>query len=300
LLQATPPTRLLGRRIVETALGDLSFSAYKIYPERAFAFFLAPTALSGFLALLLPLLVVEWMRSHRRLTLIAITLAAMALIATVSRQWVLGALAGFLLLAYLQPRSLSRVSGGLLGGGAILALVFGLGLLNSTYIGERFGRLSNPAEDRNVTTRLQRQTDFFHYALHNPKIVGIGNGFATQDLVERGIVTGEQAAALRAGYSDNSFLLEMWNHGLLAALLYIGLLAAALRTGIRAARRAGERGLLAAGLTASLMTALALHFTDNFFSEAVFLKTWLWLTIGWVMAESAAILGPEGGADDDA
>jgi hypothetical protein len=111
----------------------------------------------------------------------------------------------------------------------------------------------------------------------------VGRGFANQDLIDRGVVDAATAAYLRSGFNDNVFLLESYNHGILAGLVYLVLIGAALVRGVVASRRPGPGQTLAAGLTASLATAFVLHFFDNYFSESVFMKAGLWLLIGVLM-----------------
>jgi hypothetical protein len=113
-----------------------------------------------------------------------------------------------------------------------------------------------------------------------PATFAVGKGFAGQDLVERGLVSAPTADTLRAGLNDNVFLLEVFNHGIVAGLLYVGLFVTALTRILRAARRrAGETALLA-GIGSALVAALVLQFSDNYFSESVFMKMFLWLLIG--------------------
>jgi hypothetical protein len=108
----------------------------------------------------------------------------------------------------------------------------------------------------------------------------LGRGFALQDLVERGRVDSATAAYLRSGFTDNVFFLELRNHGLLAAAVYLALVGVALARGVTACRRPGPGLAPVATLTASLTAALLLHFFDNYFSESVFMKSGLWLLIG--------------------
>lgn len=296
VLQVMPLTSDLIRMLLFSTIPDSAEVSYRVYPSRAFGFFLAPTGLSGFMAMMLPLLVADLLKPERdrsRLTGVTILAVLLTLIATVSRQWVPAALIGFLAMVWLRPRTMGKVSGAFIGSGLLIGLLFALGLLESSYLVERFSRLSSPSEDPNVTTRLQRLIDFIHYAAANPMIVLIGNGFATQDLVERGVVVGEQAEELRAGYSDNSFLLELWHRGLAAALLYVGLLIGALRLGIRASRRVKLQQPIIVGLTSALLVGITLHFIDNYFSEAIFIKAWFWLLLGWLVAEASRTLSGE-------
>ena len=53
-------------------------------------------------------------------------------------------------------------------------------------------------------------------ALDRPSEYVAWKGFAGQDIVSRELVSAETATELRQGLSDNVFLLEVFNHGIVA------------------------------------------------------------------------------------
>jgi hypothetical protein len=64
-------------------------------------------------------------------------------------------------------------------------------------------------------------------------------------------------------------------------LLYLGLFLTALVRVLAAARRnIGRETALLAGIGSALVAALVLQLSDNYFSESVFMKMFLWLLIG--------------------
>jgi cell division protein FtsW (lipid II flippase) len=167
--------------------------------------------------------------------------------------------------------------------GAWLAL--GQAGLDAGYLSERFSRLGG--DDPNVAVRVDRVESFLAQKQETSVTdLMLGSGFATQDIVARGLVGTREARQLRAGYTDNVFLLELYNHGLVAAVLYVVLLVGALVRVLRASRRRSASPWLG-GLAAALTTALILHFFDNYFSEAVFMQTFLWILVGLAMGLAA-------------
>jgi hypothetical protein len=113
-----------------------------------------------------------------------------------------------------------------------------------------------------------------------PTTFAVGKGFAGQDLVARGLVSAPAADTLRAGLNDDVFLLEVFNHGIVAGVLYLGLFVTALLRVLAAARRAVAGAFLLAGIGSALAVALVLQLSDNYFSESVFMKMFLWLLVG--------------------
>jgi uncharacterized membrane protein YeaQ/YmgE (transglycosylase-associated protein family) len=105
---------------------------------------------------------------------------------------------------------------------------------------------------------------------------------------------------LRRGVNDNSFLLEWFNHGLLAGILYLLIMVGVIVVAVRESlRRSGPEATLLAGLAAALVTATVLHFFDRYFSESMFMKTLLWTLVGATVGVIAARRGadePEGSA----
>lgn len=279
--QALGPTREITREFLVTIAPTFTEGAYRVYPERAFALFAAPTALSGFLAMVLPLIFVTSgiVGPRARILLAAVgLLAGVALIATYSRQWVPALALGLIALAFMRPSAAGR--GLLIGGITATAAAFALsaGGLDSAYLNQRFSSLGS--DDQNVQTRLDRQRRFLGGAEAGSLDTFAGRGFAGQDIAARDLTDARTTDELREGLSDNSFLLEWFNHGIAAALLYalivIGVTAAAVRG---ARRRTAESPMLAA-LGATLITGIALHFLDNYFSEAIYMKTFWWILIG--------------------
>jgi hypothetical protein len=295
LAQAIPATSGATRSVLFTIAPEFVENGYVVYPERAFALFQAPTTLSGFLACMLPLFVVAIAVARgraRTLLAIAAVLAGLALIATYSRQWAPALALGLLALAALRPAALGRL---MVVGAVVLTVIafaFSSGSLDSAYLSERFSGLGS--DDANVQLRLKRQREFFALVDASSADTLLGRGFAGQDIDARDLTDLRTTEALRSGVNDNSFLLEWFNHGLLAGILYflivVGVIAAAAR---EARRRTDTEATLLAGLAAALVTAAALHFFDNYFSESVFMKTLLWAMLGaaagLVAAQRAAL-----------
>jgi O-antigen ligase len=278
--QVFPRTEGAVRELLLAIAPAFSAAGYSVYPNRAFALFAAATILAGFLAVALPLLLAAIESAHgrtRALLAAAAVAASVGMLATYSRQWLPALSVGLLVLGLLKP----GMAGRLLALGAVAAAVVffvGGGALDRGYLADRFGSLGTG--DTNVQTRLERQRTFFSVAADQPLETLAGRGFAGQDLVARRLVDDGTAQQIRAGVNDNAFLLELFNHGLVAALLYVGLIAAALGRAVRVARRPGPQQAIAAGLAAALAAAVALHFCDNYFSETVFMKTFLWMLVG--------------------
>jgi hypothetical protein len=280
LLQAAAPGP--ANSLLRALAPNFTSSALEVYPDRAFALFGAPTTLCGFLAFAIPLFIAsaEFVRRRQRVLLaIATVLCLLAALATYSRQWVPALAAGLIVLAVLRLRTTKQM---VITAAVVLVLAwtaFASGALNQSYLGERFNSLST--QDANVQSRLTRQKAFIGLAWHDPATFFIGKGFAGQDLVARNLVSANTAERLREGLSDNVFLLEVFNHGLIAGLLYLGLFLTALkRILLSAATRRTSDSALLAGVGAALVVALVLQLSDNYFSESVFMKTLLWLLIG--------------------
>ena len=268
-------------KVLRTVAPDFTSTAYRTYPDRAFAFFAAPTILAGFFAvvllLLLPL-VGERQASFRGLTWIALVMAPLGALATYSRQWVPAVGIGLIVVSAVRLRATGRILI-VTGLGVLVAwALLGGGALDRSYLEERFHRLG--PTDINVQTRVARQEAFLALAREHPADFAVGKGFSGQDIVTRGLVPSETAQALREGLNDNVFFLEVFNHGIAAGMLYLGLMAAALTRILRAARSGGPHARELAGIGAALATALALHLLDNYFSEVVFMKMLLWTIVG--------------------
>jgi len=283
--QSTPGLQGSVRDLLSTLAPSFAPNAYQVYPERAFALFTAPTALSGYLAVALPVFIASMSianKDRRRILIFAISATVLALIATYSRQWVPALAIGLLVLVIIRP-PVPRRTVFTAGATVVLAsLALSSGVLNSGYFSERFSRLGT--NDQNVEIRLERQREFFAATRAGGPDSLLGRGFAGQDIVARNLTDIKTTDALRQGVNDNSFLLEFFNHGLVAGLLYVGILLGVLGGAIRMARQPGPYSALLAGLSASLVTAMALHFFDRYFSETVFMKMLLWMLIGFTLA----------------
>lgn len=283
--QELPATQSGVSQLLLNLAPDFAGAGYQVYPERAFALLTAPTTLAGFLAVMAPPLIVLFAQSRggvKALAGAALIAATGGLIATYSRQWTLALAVGLALLCLLRLERTARVVAIVAASAfAAWALIAG-GALDSSYLGQRFSSLG--LADANVQTRLERQQEFLTQAVNDPAMTLVGHGFAGQDIVARGLVDQSGALHLREGVSDNSFLLEIFNSGFVAGLLYLGLLVAALLIAVRAVRRGHPHRELLAGLAAALATAITLHLLDNYFSSAVFMKTLLWLLVGATIA----------------
>ena len=207
-----------------------------------------------------------------------------ALIATYSRGWVFGFAAGLIALACAHARLFRRaiavtIMAAIVGFGAVAT-----GALNGSYLTDRFSTLG--PGDANVQTRLTRENIYFNWAAHAPVSAVVGEGFSEQDLVERNLVAGSTEANLVSGVSDNGYLLEAYSHGLIDTLLLVAALVSTLVLGMRAARRADADRWLLSGLTAAVGAMLVLHM-EQFFYQAVFMRTFLWLVIGLLVGAVA-------------
>lgn len=296
LAQAVPPTSDAARTFLTTISPAFVPGAYDVYPERAFALFPAPTALAGFLAMMLPLFLVSIGVARGRahtLLVTAVGFAGFALIATYSRQWAPALALGLITLAVLRPSAFRRSV--LLGAVVVAGVGFALssGSLNSDYLNERFSSLGGG--DANVQLRLERQRAFFATADASSADTLLGRGFAGQDIAARDLTDARTTDELRAGFNDNSFLLEWFNHGILAAAMYLLIVLGVTAAAARGARRTGEQSALLAGLSATLVTAIALHFFDNYMSEAIYMKMILWILIGATAGLLAAQRAGSGG-----
>jgi hypothetical protein len=278
LFQDGAPTA--ANRFLDTLAPSFTATALKTYPHRAFALFTAPTTLCGFLALAVVLAagVGTTVRRNRTVLVAASMACVLGALATYSRQWVPAVAAGILALAWLRLGATRKLLMGTLLIAAVTWTAFASGALNSAYLAKRFHSLGHG--DANVQTRISRQKEFLELARSGPSTFLIGKGFAGQDLVKRGLVAPDQGGALRAGLNDNVFLLEVFNHGLAAGLLYLGLFVTAVRRVFRAARAGGSEAPMLAGVGAALIAAFVLQLSDNYLSEAVFMKTFLWMLVG--------------------
>jgi hypothetical protein len=285
--QALPGTQGWVRDLIINLAPSTGPSSFEVYPERAFALFQAPTTLAGFFAVSMVLLVgciTEFRGRSRFLIVAALVMASLAVIATYSRQWVPAVLMGLIVLGLVKPGGFGRA---LLVSVIPVTLVWGAlgsGILDQRYLDERFQRLGR--NDRNIAVRLERQDSFLRLAEEGTFQSLVGYGFAGQDLAQRGAIDSTTARRLREGSNENSFLLEFYNHGVLAGLLYLAILLAGLIKGVIAARRPGAHQALLSGLTAALATAMTLHLFDNYFSESIFMKMMLWLIVGLIFALS--------------
>jgi hypothetical protein len=266
--------------LLGVASPDFTSTALRTYPERAFALFAAPTILAGFfaMAILLLLPVADRQARARGVPWLALMLAALGALATYSRQWVPALAVGLIVLCALRLRAIGRiVIVSALGALVAWAFLAG-GALDRSYLEQRFQSLGST--DLNVRIRVERQQEFVALALDRPSEYVVGKGFAGQDIVSRELVSSEIATELRQGLSDNVFLLEVFNHGIVAGLIYVGLMVAALTRILQAARRGGPHAAKLAAVGGALAAALVLHALDNYFSEAVFMKTFLWIVVG--------------------
>ncbi|HEX2087481.1 MAG TPA: hypothetical protein VHF89_17490 [Solirubrobacteraceae bacterium] len=284
LLQVLPPTAALTRTFLETLAPSFAPNSYLRYPARAFAFFQAPTTLAGFLTIMLVFFLgaLPAVRGGtRRLMLLTLLLVGPALIATYSRQWVPAVLAGLLTLTLLRPQLALRgvVVGGLSAAFVLAALT--VGSLDQTYLTQRFS--GGGGTDDNLIDRLAQPGEFLAVQAEADVEVVTGRGFAGEDLIDRGEVSGTVAQRLREGLpTENSILLEVFNHGIVAGLLLVAIVVAAIVSGRRVVRARAPGWPIAAGLTAALATAAVLAIADAYLSQSIFMKALLWMLIGWV------------------
>jgi hypothetical protein len=268
-------------RVLQALAPNFTTSALKTYPNRAFALFTAPTTLAGFFTVATLLLIaasnaVE--RRQRKYVLVATFLCVLGMLATYSRQWVPALAAGLVALAWMRLGMSRRVIAAAAVTLFVASLLLSTGVLSSSYLDARFSTLGT--SDVNVQTRISRQKTFISLVKSDPTTFAVGKGFAGQDLVARGLVSAPAADTLRTGLNDNVFLLEVFNHGIVAGLLYLGLFMTATFRILGAARRRVGSTALLAGIGSALVAAFVLQLSDNYFSEAVFMKMFLWLLIG--------------------
>jgi hypothetical protein len=260
---------------------DFTPGAYHSYPNRAFGLFAAATILSCFLGVMIALLIGSLPALSPRRQILAGSAAAAAVaaeIATASRQWLPAVALALVVLAIVRVGIIARL---FVLGSVTLAVIWLLaahGALDSSYAQQRFERLGR--DDVNVQTRLARQREFFSTAYERPITTVIGHGFAGQDIVSRALVTENAAQELRVGVNDNSFLLEVFNHGLGAGVLYVVLAFVALARVLAASAWQGDRGVYASAVASALSAAILLHLFDRTFSEAIFMKAFFWLLVG--------------------
>jgi hypothetical protein len=268
-------------RVLGALAPNFTTTGLKTYPHRAFALFSAATTLAGFFAVALLLFVATLDagdRRQRRLLGVSTLLCFLGMLATYSRQWVPALAVGLVVLAWLRLGAARRL---IASAGVVLLLawlLFSSGALSGSYLEKRFSTLGT--NDVNVQSRLSRERTFIKLVRRDPITFAVGKGFAGQDLVARGLVSSPAAETLRSGINDNVFLLEVFNHGIVAGLLYLSLFVTALTRVLAAARRRLGATSLLAGIGSALVAALVLQFSDNYFSESVFMKTFLWLLIG--------------------
>jgi hypothetical protein len=288
LAQSLPGTDAVAREFIFSVSPTTAESSYRTYAERSFALFQAATTLAGFLAVMIVLLIAYtaevrgWMRF---LLWASVILGSLGLFATYSRQWVPAVLLGIAVVALLRPGRFGRALGLALVPAAVVYVALNLGALDQDYLGERFNRLGS--QDSNVQVRLKRQNRFLELAAEGDPQSYLGVGFATQDLAERGVIDTATARRLRAGSNENSFLLEYFNHGFVAGILYLTLVLVAIGRAVVGARRPGPHQAILAALAGALVTAAALHLFDNYFNESLFMKAFLWILIGMAIGLSA-------------
>jgi hypothetical protein len=290
IAQAVPITAGMVRDLLESLAPSFAPHGYERYPNRAFAFFEAPTALAGFLtvvALLLISIVSASSGRSRKVYLAVLILIGPALIATYSRQWVPALVVGMLVLAFQRPR--------LGGSGAVAILLAALitsgalaaGFLNSNYLSGRFGGTSQ--SQQNIADRLVQPRQFLNAQSIGGTEAIVGRGFANSDLVKRTTLNSGELERLQEGYpKENSILLEAFNHGVVACILLLGFLGTAIYVGGAIGRSPGPNQALGSGLAAAIAAAVVLMGSDQYFSETLFIKAVLWLLIGWVFGLQAA------------
>lgn len=285
LLQAAPGTKELMRTFFETVAPSSVGGGYRVYPDRSFALFFAPTSLSGFLvvtAMVMAVAATQMQGRSRRLLLFGAAAAGPALIATYSRQWVPALVVGVFVLAACRPQLGVRALAAM-GVAGVLALgALAGGLLDSEYLGERYSRLST--RDPNVQARLQAQRAFFDSLDVTEARAFFGRGLGVRDLIDRRLLPTLEGQRLRRSAGENAYYYVIFERGILAGIVYLGLIFAALAGGFRTARRGGGSAALAAGLTAALATAFVLHWLDPYFGDSMFMQAFLWLIVGMLVA----------------
>ena len=285
VLQAAPGTKEIIRSVFETVAPSSTAGGYRVYPDRSFALFFAPTALSGFLGvagLVLAVAATQMRGRPRRILLIAAAAAGPALIATYSRQWLPALVVGIFVLAACRPQLGLRAVAAMTVAGVLALGALGAGLLDSAYLGERYSRLST--RDPNVQARLDAQKAFFESLDVTEARAFFGRGLGVRDLIDRRLIPTLEAQRLRRNASENAYYYVVFERGIIAGLIYLGLLVAALVGGAKTARRGGPSAALAAGLTAALATAIVLHWLDPYFGDSMFMQAFLWLIVGMVVA----------------
>lgn len=301
LAQALAATGADARSLLELLAPDFVDAGYQSYPDRSFALFAAATTLSGFLAVMAPLLVALLAEARGRIRMLAglgLVLLVPALLATYSRQWLPALLAGLLVYAALRVRRLPRLLFAVAALAVVGVLAFAAGALDRGYFGERFSSVDR--SDPNIAVRLERQHEFFAFARDDPAAIMLGRGFASADLIQRDVVGVETGELLTQGGNENAFLLEVLDHGLVAGLVYAAFVVFALVRLIGSARRLPDASALLAALAAALVVAACLHLLDNYFSQAVFMKALFWLLLGLALGlrdrleARAAGLPPDG------
>jgi O-antigen ligase len=229
------------------------------------------------------LLIAGYSYVHGRARLLvasAIAAAGLGLVATYSRGWLIGAVPALLVFGLLNRASMRRV---LIVCATVLAIVWiglAVGALDVQYLDARFSAFGSG--DRNWQSRVTSQNHFLDVAAQEPGMMLIGHGFAGQDIVQRGLVDEETATKIRNGVSDNGYLLEIFDHGVVAAFVLLILMIQAWRRGFRALAVAGRDHLLLCGLLAALVAAGILHL-ENYFVTNIFMKIFFWLIVGMLV-----------------
>ncbi len=282
--QAIPATSGLVRKLLESLSPTFAAHGYQRYPNRAFAFFEAPTALAGFLAVMAVFaagLAIVYPGRVRRLALVTVIVIAPALIATYSRQWVPALAVGVLMLVALRPRVLAPGVVVVLIAASIVVGALVAGSLNATYLSGRFSGAGTARQ--NISDRLAQPGRFLAaQATGGPETI-VGRGFATSDILDRTTLSSDEVARLSEGLpKENSILLEIYNHGIAAGILLVGFLVGAMALGAGLSRNERLAAMPAIGLSAAVASCVVLAWSDQYFSEALFMKAILWLFIGWV------------------
>lgn len=289
VLQAIPATDQVAKQLLTILAPEITERGYASYPARAFAFFQAPTTLSGFLAVMVALLAGSLVDVRRRLmplVMLALAASVPALISTYSRQWAPALFVGIALLWVLSP----RVNGTVIIAMGLAAASAGIvlstpGGLDTSYLEDRFAGRAGTYE--NLRIRLREQSEFFNVQERGGAEAIVGRGFALRDLASRQVVDRPTGQALRQGSSENAVLREFFDHGVVAGVLYVAIVLASIVRGVIAVR--GSSPAYLSGLVAALVTAAILNWSDPYFTDTVFMKGLLWLLIGWLAGLASTV-----------
>lgn len=290
ILQSTGATYEQMKGFLEGVSPAFAPRGYVRYPDRAFAFFQAPTTLAGFLAVMGMLLIGGFyaVRGRARIVItFALAVVGPGLVATYSRQWAPAVLAALVVVVLVvRPHRVGRIALGL-GLAALVAIgATAVGVLDADRLTARFA--GEQGADKNIQERLDLQQQFFEVTAEGGIESVVGRGSAGSDLVDRALIDSLAAQRLSVGISENAILLEFFNHGIPAGILLLLLLALIIGRGIRTARVAGRDYPMSIGLVGALVAAVVLMGQDRYFTEAVFMKTLLWFLLGWLAALSYA------------